>query len=63
MTRETIAADKNIFLRYPNMYKGYYDDCNLMIISDWVYPVVANDYAIDHRKAFPDNFSTLLKKL
>ena len=63
MTYGTIASDKSIFLNYPNMYKGYYDDCNLMIISDWIYPVVANDYAISHRKAFPENFSTILKKL
>ena len=59
----TIASDKNIFLSYPDMYKGYYDDCNLMIISDWIYPVVLNDYEIIHRKAFPESFNTILKKL
>ena len=59
----TIASDKNIFLSYPDMYKGYYDDCNVMIISDWIYPVVLNDYAIAHRKEFPESFSTILKKL
>lgn len=63
MTYGTIASDKNTFLSYPNIYKGYYDDCNVMIISDWIYPVVANDYAITHKKAFPENFNTILKKL
>lgn len=62
-TQGTIASDKDTFLDYANIYKGYWDGCNLMIISEWIYPVVINDYAINHRRIFPENFKTILKKL